>query len=97
MPESIVSFTTMQRRAGESCAARARCPGEARGAPVRCLSEAGVARQRRPAEAAAADQFSCTACPWPPESAAGQAFQLEFHSQRALLEAALCQSGNAHG
>lgn len=28
------------------------------------------------------------ACPWPPGTAAGQAFQLEFHAQQALQGAA---------
>ena len=50
MPEPIVSFDTIQRRAGEAATA-AQCPQ--------------------------------LACPWPLESAAGQAFLLEFRCQQA--------------
>lgn len=42
--------------------------------------------QRCAREAAAAAQCAHTVCPWPPESAAGQAFQLEYSACKANLE-----------
>ena len=57
MPDSIVSFDTIQRCAREAAAARARCSGEARAALVRRQSEADTALERCQAEATAAAQF----------------------------------------
>lgn len=44
--------------------------------------------QRRAQEAATVGHCPQTACPWPLGSAAGLAFQLEFHAQQALQCAA---------
>lgn len=52
--------------------------------------------QRRAREAAAAAQCPHAVCPWPPESAAGQAFQLEFHAQQAHQGAALGRKEVSH-
>lgn len=53
--------------------------------------------QRRAQQAAAACHCPHTACPWPPESAAAQAFHEQFRAQQVHQCAARGRKEASHG